>query len=115
MHFRVLKFKVGETRASWPRGMWLYLACSLRYGAGKNIWKLPVTRRLQFFSNPLSHPGSGSDQTIANERQGTALAMLYIGWLVTCGINYSFTPQTNFFFLHEKPQYKHAFGKEGKL
>ena len=50
----------------------------------------------------VSHPGSGSDRTIASERQETALAMLYIGRLVTCGIDYSFTPQTNFLFLHEK-------------
>ena len=39
-----------------------------------------------------SHPGSGSDQTIASVRQVTALAMLYIGRLDTCGIDYSFTP-----------------------
>ena len=38
-----------------------------------------------------SHPGSGSDRTIASVRQVTALAMLYIGQLVTCGIDYSFT------------------------
>ena len=39
-----------------------------------------------------SHPGSESDRTIASVRQVTALAMLYIGRLVTCGIDYSFTP-----------------------
>ena len=39
-----------------------------------------------------SHPGSGSDRTIASVRQVAALVMLYIGWLVTCGIDYSFTP-----------------------
>ena len=39
-----------------------------------------------------SHPGSGSDRTIASVRQVTALVMLYIGRLVTCGIDYSFTP-----------------------
>ena len=38
-----------------------------------------------------THPGSGSDRTIASVRQVTALAMLYIGRLVTCGIDYSFT------------------------
>ena len=32
----------------------------------------------------LSHPGSGSDRTIASERQVTALATLYIGGSVTC-------------------------------
>ena len=37
-----------------------------------------------------------------SERQVTALAMLYIGRLVTCGIGYLFTPQTNFYFLHKK-------------
>ena len=30
-----------------------------------------------------------------SERQVTALAMLYNGRLVTCGIEYSFTPLTN--------------------
>ena len=39
----------------------------------------------------VSHPGSGSDRTFASARQVTALAMLYIGRLVTCGIDYSFT------------------------
>ena len=33
----------------------------------------------------IAHPGSGSDRTIASVRQVTALAMLYIGRLVTCG------------------------------
>ena len=33
------------------------------------------------------HPGSGSDRTTASVRQVTALAMLYIGRLVTCDIN----------------------------
>ena len=32
----------------------------------------------------LLHPGSGSDRTIASERQNTALATLYIGGSVTC-------------------------------
>ena len=31
-----------------------------------------------------SHPGSGSERTIASERQNTALAALYIGGSVTC-------------------------------
>ena len=31
-----------------------------------------------------SHPGSGSDRTIASERRSTALAALYIGDSVTC-------------------------------
>ena len=39
-----------------------------------------------------THPGSGSDRTTASVRQVTALAMLYIGRLVTCDIDYSFTP-----------------------
>ena len=39
-----------------------------------------------------SHPGSGSDRTTASVRQVTAHAMLYIGRLVACGIDYSFTP-----------------------
>ena len=43
-------------------------------------------------NEPVSHPGSGSDRTIASVRQVTALAMLYIGELVTCGIDHSFTP-----------------------
>ena len=62
-----------------------------------------------------SHLGSGSDRTIASVRQLTALAMLDIGRLVTCGIDYSFTPKTNFFFLHEKNQHMRVLGKEGKL
>ena len=40
----------------------------------------------------VTHPGSGSDWTIASVRQVTALVMLYIGGLVTCGVDYSFTP-----------------------
>ena len=32
----------------------------------------------------MSHPRSGSDRTIASERQSTALATLYIGGSVTC-------------------------------
>ena len=44
---------------------------------------------------PLTHPGSGMDRTFASERQLTALAMLYIGRLITCGIDYLFTPKTN--------------------
>ena len=71
-----------------------------------------------FFTQNLrhyTHPGSGSDRTIADERQVTALAMLYIGRLVTCGINYSFTHQTNFVFLHEKAKHYRVFGIEGKL
>ena len=39
-----------------------------------------------------SHPGSGSDRTFASVRQVTALVIMYIGRLVTCGIDYSFTP-----------------------
>ena len=62
-----------------------------------------------------SHPGSGSDRTIASERPVTALAVLYIGRLVTCGIDYSFTPQTNFFFLHEKTKHMRVLVIEGKL
>ena len=50
-----------------------------------------------------------------SELQVTALAMLYIGRFVTCGIDYLFTPQTNIFFLHEKTQHKRVFGIEGKL
>ena len=41
---------------------------------------------------PKPHPGSGSDRTIVSVRQVTALVMLYIGRLVTCGIDYPFTP-----------------------
>ena len=63
----------------------------------------------------FSHLGSGSDRTIVSELQVTALAMLYIGRFVTCGIDYLFTPQTNIFFLHEKTQHKRVFGIEGKL
>ena len=32
----------------------------------------------------ITHPGSGSDRTIASERQNTALATLDIGGSVTC-------------------------------
>ena len=68
------------------------------------------------FSAPQgTHPGSGSDRTIASERKVTALAVLYIGRLVTCGIDYSFTPKTNLFFLHEKTQHQRVFSIEGKL
>ena len=72
---------------------------------------------LQFFLNNcrVSHPGSGSDQTIASVRQVLALAMLYIGRLVTCSIDCSFTPKTNFFFLHKKTQHMRVLGIEGKL
>ena len=45
-----------------------------------------------FIGISYPHPGSGSDRTIASVRQVTALVMLYIGRLVTCGIDYSFTP-----------------------
>ena len=48
-----------------------------------------LTRQIQSHE---PHPGSGSDRTIASVRQVTALVMLYIGRLVTCGIDYSFTP-----------------------
>ena len=61
------------------------------------------------------HPGSGSDRTIASVRQVTALATLYIGRMVTCGIDYTFTPLTNFFFLHEIKQHMRVWGIEGKL
>ena len=53
-----------------------------------------------------AHPGGGSDRTIADERHVSALEMLYIGRLVSCSIDYSFTPQKNFFFLHEKSQHR---------
>ena len=62
-----------------------------------------------------THPGSGSDRTIASVRQVTALAMLYIGRLVTCSIDHLFTPKTNFFFLHENNQRMRVLGREGKL
>ena len=39
----------------------------------------------------VSPTGSGSGLTIAIDRQIMSFAM-YIGWLVTCGIDYSFTP-----------------------
>ena len=35
-------------------------------------------------NSSLAHPGSGSNRTIASERQSTALATLYIGGSVTC-------------------------------
>ena len=38
----------------------------------------------EYIVGPPSHPGSGSDRTIASERQSTALATLYIGGSVTC-------------------------------
>ena len=44
------------------------------------------------YRKTFPHPESGSDRTIASVRQVTALVMLYIGRLVTCGIDYSFTP-----------------------
>ena len=37
-----------------------------------------------FYIILTTHPGSGSDRTIASERQNTALATLYIGGSVTC-------------------------------
>ena len=37
-----------------------------------------------FYVILTTNPGSGSDCTIASERQNTALAMLYIGGSVTC-------------------------------
>ena len=39
---------LGETLASSASGhvMWLYLACKLRYKAGKHIWRLLVTTML---------------------------------------------------------------------
>ena len=36
-------------------------------------------RSRQFIQHLISRPGSGSDRTIASERQNTALATLYIG------------------------------------
>ena len=39
-------YKKGRPGLVRPRGMfgmWLYLACKLRYGAGKHIWRLLVT------------------------------------------------------------------------
>ena len=60
--------------------------------------------------------GSGCERTILSELQVTALAMLYIGQLVTCGIDFSFTTQTNFFFLHEKTTTEaRLIGLAGKL
>ena len=35
--------KEGLVRPRGMFGMWLYLACKIRYGAGKHIWKLLVT------------------------------------------------------------------------
>ena len=37
-----------------------------------------------FYIILTTHPGSGSDRTIASEQQNTALATLYIGGSVTC-------------------------------
>ena len=59
--------------------------------------------------------GSGCERTILSELQVTALAMLYIGQLVICGIDYSFTTQTNFFSLHEKATTGARLGLAGKL
>ena len=85
----------------------------------QKIWKCTVSNgdviKWRIIYGLISHPGSGSDRTIASERQVMALVMLYIGRLVTCSIDYTFTPQTNFFFLHEKKQHKRVFGIEGKL
>ena len=58
----------------------------------------------------FSHPGSGSDRTIVSVRQVTALAMLYIGRLVTCGITVN-----KLLFLTRKPPAYACFGIEGKL
>ena len=44
---------VGETGASSASGhvrLWLYLACKLRYGAGKHIWRLLVTSLLHEYT-----------------------------------------------------------------
>ena len=55
-----------------------------------HCWKSHVMAQLccahqRLFLPPYStHPGSGTDRTIASERQNTALATLYIGGSVTC-------------------------------
>ena len=51
-----------------------------------------VNKGIEFINLPSTDPGSGSDRTIASVRQITALVMLHIGRLVTCDIDYSFTP-----------------------
>ena len=43
-----------------------------------------LEKRDKTINSLKSHPGSGSDRTIASERQNTALAALYIGGSVTC-------------------------------
>ena len=39
---------------------------------------------MNILKDAITHPGSGSDRTIASEWQNTALAALYIGGSVTC-------------------------------
>ena len=78
------------------------------------FWQVRKLRPVQKSALGHSHPGSGSDRTIASVRQVMALVMLYIGRLVICGIDYSFTPQSNFFFLHkitQKTQHMRINGK----
>ena len=51
------------------------------------VWNKRVSKKIQEREEYLwhsPHPGSGSDRTIASERQNTALATLYIGGSVTC-------------------------------
>ena len=55
------------------------------YKDNGNDFLYAINQRIQ-----SSHSGSGSDRTIASVRLVTALAMLYIGRLVTCGIDCQF-------------------------
>ena len=45
----------------------------------QNFVFCPKVLRICFMYTALSHPGSGSDRTIASVQQVTALVMLYIG------------------------------------
>ena len=49
---------------------------------------------------PTSQWGSGNDRTIAFVRKVWAIAILYIGRSVNCGIDYVFTPEEHFSNTH---------------
>ena len=48
------------------------------------MYKKKSKENLLFSVNTKYTPGSGSDRTIASERQIMAFATLYIGGIVTC-------------------------------
>ena len=61
----------------------------------ESLIKISKMKVSSILSHILPHPGSGSDRTIASERQITVLAMLHFGRLATCRIGFSFTSPKN--------------------